>query len=199
MNPSDLDLLIPATADTPGLTHHWATVTATDPLRVRLDGDAAALPVTPVDLVGNLRSGDRVRVALDAGQVFLTGRLGGAAGTSIALDSLFVAGTPSGNPTVYRNYLGEVSIDGGWLMAAGTSPVTPAIAYNTGTTLLTLPAGFRPSKTLVFPSGAYGSIVQIVADVRVYPSGNVSVFANNGGSGTTSAVFALTGIRFRAA
>jgi len=41
-------------------TWTWATVASTDPLRVRLDGDDAPLLITPENLAGGLREGDRV-------------------------------------------------------------------------------------------------------------------------------------------
>lgn len=54
----DLDILLPgppAAVD----SWRWGTVTATGPLRVRLDGDGAALSVTP-DALGPVRVGGRV-------------------------------------------------------------------------------------------------------------------------------------------
>ena len=60
-----------------GSTQHWATVTQASPLRVRFDGDAAALLVTPINLVGTLTVGDRVRAELNTGQLYITNRLGG--------------------------------------------------------------------------------------------------------------------------
>lgn len=42
----------------------WATVTSTAPLRIRLDQEATALAVTPVNLAGELVVGDRVWVQM---------------------------------------------------------------------------------------------------------------------------------------
>lgn len=47
-------------------TYRFGTVTQTGPLRVRLDGDLAAVDSTPVDLVGDLHVGDRVWTQLHA-------------------------------------------------------------------------------------------------------------------------------------
>lgn len=58
----------------------WATVTALAPLRVRLDGEASALDVSPVDLVGGLVVGDRVRVTVHSGQSYVSHKLGGGSG-----------------------------------------------------------------------------------------------------------------------
>ena len=60
-----------------GSTQHWATVTQASPLRVRFDGDAAALLVTPINLVGTLTVGDRVRAELNNGQLYITDKLNG--------------------------------------------------------------------------------------------------------------------------
>lgn len=42
----------------------WATVTATSPLRVKLDGESTALAITPDKLVASLSINDRVWVQL---------------------------------------------------------------------------------------------------------------------------------------
>lgn len=42
----------------------WATVTATAPLRVKLDGETSALNITPDKLVSGLAVNDRVWVQL---------------------------------------------------------------------------------------------------------------------------------------
>ena len=54
----------------------WATVTQTSPLRVRLDGEATALSVTPDSLTGPLAVGARVWVQL-VGQGVVHGAMGG--------------------------------------------------------------------------------------------------------------------------
>lgn len=58
----NLSLLLPTLTDADAQV--WATVTALAPLRVKLDGDSAALPFTPDSLAGVLAVNDRVRVAL---------------------------------------------------------------------------------------------------------------------------------------
>ena len=57
----------------------WATVTSITPLRVRLDGDTAALPFTPDSIVdpAALIVNDRVRCEIDARRVIIHGRSGG--------------------------------------------------------------------------------------------------------------------------
>lgn len=77
LNPADLDLLVPTKPPAPTLWTSWATVTSASPLRVRLDGETVPLSATPVDLVGGLAVGNRVRVAVDKGQPYIVGRLGG--------------------------------------------------------------------------------------------------------------------------
>lgn len=117
---------------------------------------------------------------------------------SVTLSSLFINGTPAGAPTAYLDN-GWVQLDGGWQMAAGTSPVTPAISYNTSTIIFNLPTGYRPTKQQNFASSPFGSAAQVVPSVRVDTNGDVRVWVNNGGSGTTTAVMGLTAVRFRAA
>ena len=63
---------------------NWATVTALSPLRIRLDGDPSAIPVTPDSLVDprTLVVGDRVRVELtDANGLVVQGKAGGNSAT----------------------------------------------------------------------------------------------------------------------
>ena len=130
------------------------------------------------------------------GRLLIIGIIGGASFATLALSNLFQAGTPAQTPTAIRDG-GWVSLEGAWQMAAGTSPVTPEIAYNTTTTLFTLPAGWRPTKLLTFPSGAFGATAQMTADVRVATDGTVSVHVNNAGSGPTGGHFSLNAVRYR--
>lgn len=63
----------------PALSFKWATVTAVAPLRIRLDGDTNALPVTPDSLVkpANLAIGVRVWVQSYRKRVYVLGAAGG--------------------------------------------------------------------------------------------------------------------------
>lgn len=56
----------------------WGTITATSPLRIRLDGDTDPLPLTPDSLVDPLilEVGDRVRCEV-VGRVVIVGKSGG--------------------------------------------------------------------------------------------------------------------------
>ncbi len=173
----------------PGL--RWATVTQLEPLRIQFPGEPA-LPFEPVALC-RPAAGARVLVAQWQGRMCI---LGQSAFDTLPLSDLFVNGTPAQTPTAIRDG-GWVSLEGAWQMAAGTSPVTPAIAYGTTATLFTLPAGWRPAKLLTFPSGAFNSTVQMTADVRVATDGTVSVHVNNAGSGSTGAHLSLNAVRYR--
>lgn len=178
-----------------GTVDWWeGRVTSVSPLRVAVKG--VAPDSTPDDLVGGLTVGAAVWGMTIIGRMVILGRFGGHPYDTLALSSLFVNGTPAQAPTAIRDG-GWVSLEGAWLMAAGTSPVTPEIAYETTATLFTLPAGWRPAKLLTFPSGAFGSTVQMTADVRVTTDGTVSVHVNNAGSGSTSAHFSLNAVRYR--
>lgn len=57
----------------------WGTVTSVSPLRIRLDGDAAQLPITPDSLIDplTLTIADRVRVEIANNRVIIHGRSGG--------------------------------------------------------------------------------------------------------------------------
>ena len=64
------------------MTFKWATVTAVSPLRIKLDGDTAAIPATPDSLTdpATLVVDDRVRCELSDRRVVIVGRSGGDAG-----------------------------------------------------------------------------------------------------------------------
>lgn len=109
-----------------------------------------------------------------------------------------VAGTFTATPTAYQHD-GWVDLVGSFTVAAGTSPVTPAIPLNTATTLCVLPVGFRPDRQTEGTATPFGSVTQITCGVRISTAGVVEVFVNNAGSGTTTARFSLNGIRFRRA
>ena len=55
----------------------WATVTATGPLRIRRDGDADPLPITPDALVSGLVVGARVWCQRSGRAVIILGRNNG--------------------------------------------------------------------------------------------------------------------------
>lgn len=54
----------------------WAKVTSVSPLRIKLDGDTAALALTPDTLVNpaSLTVGDRVRVELSQRKAIIHGK-----------------------------------------------------------------------------------------------------------------------------
>lgn len=62
---NNLDLLLPDEGMPDA--HRWATVTDDSPLRIKLDGDSVALPVTPDTLVASLAIDDRVLVLMTSG------------------------------------------------------------------------------------------------------------------------------------
>ena len=130
------------------------------------------------------------------GRLLIIGIIGGAPFATLALSNLFQAGTPAQTPTAVRD--GRwVSLEGAWQMAAGTTPVTPAVSYNAATVLFQLPAGWRPLEQRTFPAGAYGAAVQMTADLQVQTGGLVYAYVNNSGTGSTTAHFHLGAVRFR--
>jgi len=80
----NLPLLVPKATPDPDAAC-WATVTQASPLRIRIDGESAALPFTPGSLVANLAVNDRVWIALATNadpsvksrRVVIIGRSGG--------------------------------------------------------------------------------------------------------------------------
>lgn len=73
----DLDFLLPDPDGDRADSWRWATVTQASPLRVRLDGDTTALPVTPDALVGGASVGRRVWVQIAGRRVIIHGVAGG--------------------------------------------------------------------------------------------------------------------------
>jgi len=80
----NLPLLVPKATPDPDAAC-WAVVTQASPLRIKIDGESAALPFTPVTLVANLAVNDRVWIALATNadpsvksrRVVILGRAGG--------------------------------------------------------------------------------------------------------------------------
>ena len=102
MKASDLELLLPDPAPEPLLVPRWGTVTQNGPLRIRLDGDTAALPVDPSSLVSGLEVGDRVFCLLAGRQLVVAGANG-------------FGGDPAG---VVKEFAGSVAPEG-WLLCQG--------------------------------------------------------------------------------
>lgn len=81
MNLDDLDLLIPQPVPAPEVSPRWGTITQLSPLRVKLDGDDTALPVTPASLVNvaQLTVNARVWTIMNGRQLVVCGVWGGVA------------------------------------------------------------------------------------------------------------------------
>lgn len=100
----------------------WASVTQAQPLRVLVDGDVEALPVSPVCLVGGVGVGSRVLVLFHGRRVIVLGAAGGG-------------GVPVG---VIVPFAGVV-VPYGWLACDGATydksafPVLAAVLGATGT------------------------------------------------------------------
>lgn len=61
---SKFDVLRPSTPPEQESPYRWATVTQASPLRIKIDGEAAELPITPVTLKSGLAVNDYVLVLL---------------------------------------------------------------------------------------------------------------------------------------
>lgn len=162
----DLDLLLP---DPPpaGDSWRWGTVTATSPLRVRLDGDGAALDVTPDSLVPISATGGRVLCQILGRRVIVHGgndRVDITSGLAMAASWTLVAG-------LGRRQSGHVSIQ---FLADKTT------AWVNGESVFTLPSGSRPLVDFGVgcEQGNGGTVGPAV--LLVQPSGQVLVFGQTG-------------------
>jgi hypothetical protein len=83
-------------------SYRWATVTSTDPLLIRLDGDTVPLPVTPDSLldITRLTAGDRVWVQLVGRRLVVLGKAGG-----LALPA------PPPEPGIWQDYSAQIISD----------------------------------------------------------------------------------------
>ncbi len=75
------DLLLPASVET--TTGRWATVTDDSPLRIKVDGDTAALGFAPDTLVADLEIDDRVWVQVYKRRLVIIGKSGGSSHLNI--------------------------------------------------------------------------------------------------------------------
>lgn len=90
---SNYDLLIPS-APPPSDRWTWATVTSASPFRIRLDGDAEALPSTPDTLFQGAAVGQRVWVQLTSHRVIVHAPAGGASAVPVGTVQMFASAVP---------------------------------------------------------------------------------------------------------
>jgi hypothetical protein len=146
----------------------WATVTQVSPLRIRLDGQASALPITPEDDVGGLAVDDRVRVHFHFGRAYVAFRAGGLilpAMTSLATASTLALRDGSGRlrvgtPSNSADAATKAYVDSGdalkgesvQLVNASTGVVSAHTAIAAATTI---------------PTAAYARVVELRAEVNL--------------------------------
>lgn len=137
-------------------TYRWATITDTDPLRVRLDGDADGLPITPSSLVdpAEMVPGDRVWVQMYGRRLLVVGKapetgthkprnLAPDPGLEDDLDIPLASTDGSGRAT----YIDRFSI----VMASGTYSATrDGLNARSGGLALKLSSNVSPSFVMVF-------------------------------------------------
>lgn len=160
----------PRPVDAPSF--RYATVTGTGPLRVRLDGEDAAVASTPTTLVP-VAVGDRVRVMLYHRQLEILGLVGGNSPWVTCESGPSVTGG-----TVRARREGDsVRLDGRLTKDAG---------WGHGHHAFTLPAGHRPAtaKFLLAEAGGGATTVPPVLRISVLPTG--LCYAQNAPAGTTS-------------
>lgn len=119
-----------------GTNLRWATVTDTDPLRIRYDGETNPSIVPPQNLAAGLNIGDRVRVAKQDGQAT-------------------IIGAPDGGRFPADQIVGVVDWEGLPFRIYGTGPmVLPSQRDTVMAEVVTFPAGlFTDSPTVVTASG----------------------------------------------
>lgn len=144
-------------------TTTWGTVTAISPLRVKLDGDAAAPAFTPASLVDPLllAVSDRVRLELYDGRMLIIGRSGGDP-IAAALAAISLRDNPIGT----YQARGDAVESGSWKLANGQQLVKadfPLAWAFYGTRFGAAPGSTFPLPLI--PPG--GSPVQARADVSV--------------------------------
>lgn len=140
MNIEDLDILLPVAPAEQTVKPRWGTVTQALPLRVRLDGDDAALPMTPASLVpdGTAKVGNRVWCVLNGRQLVVVGVWGGVSNelvTRVQLTSNFDTGGDVW--TVIPWGTAVLNDAGAWVSAAPTIVSTPAGCSRAKATLYT--------------------------------------------------------------
>lgn len=159
----DLDILLPGPTE-PADTWRWATVTATSPLRVRLDGDTAALSVTPDALVTGLVVGARVWCQIVGRRVVVHGPAGDTGWLPLPTEAGFE--TKAG--VVRYRRIGNLVRLGGLI-----GPTTGTLAASTTYTVATLPAGFRPAQAEWFTGG--NTTAQTPATIVITAAGAIQV------------------------
>ena len=124
-------------------TWTWATVTQASPLRIKVDGDTAALDATTGDLVGSLAVDDRVRVHLHADGIIVAGLQGGIqdnGGLLLTLSADVVEYSAGTSPRAYK--AGRVVTIAGAVKPANS---TAAANFDTGSVrICDVPSNMQP-------------------------------------------------------
>ena len=168
----------------PVSTYGWAEVTQTAPLRIKIDGQTAELPITPDTLEAGLSDGDRVWVQQFGRRVIVLGK-----GSSGGPPSGSWVDVPITDTTNFEEYdVGttdvfespQVRLVNGIVFFRGALEVETS-AYVDGTTwrpFANIPVGYRPGQA----SGNDGYIQQWVCPgdaanrwvLRVKPNGEAA-------------------------
>lgn len=179
-----LDMLIPQEPQAQD-SWTWATVTQQIPLKIRLDGEVAALAGTPETMVQGLEVGNRVWVQLYGRRAIIHGSTSsdtGGGSSVVGIDSgwhyLDYAKEPRLSVARYLDVSGSWSPGQYRRDASGTVYLAGLIGTAAaGTILFTLPVGFRPAYRCMFQ--CCGSNAQILIEVNsngavrtASPSGN---------------------------
>lgn len=181
-------------------THlRWATVTGTDPLRIRYDGETNPSIVTPQNLVAGLNVGDRVRVAKQNGQATIIGPANGHRAISDGRYALHVGddGAPrlwADTELVYdREYAAAPNLHITPFGTIGRSTLPPPISTR-GTISIPVNNTAGATTTVTFPSGMFSSApTPFVARASAGAAKYVPYTANITATGMTIGVYAGDG------
>lgn len=203
----NLPLLVPKATPDPDAAC-WATVMQASPLRIKIDGESAALPFTPVTLVSGLLVNDRVWIALATNadpsvksrRVVILGRAGGSGAAASRMGCHLRRNTAqaqlSGAASTAITWTTEIEDTNG-LWSAGT-PDTITIPFagiwaitfmtqwsgvlNTGRAFLTI---LTPTVTYRWPihgSGETFATMAVTVPLAAAETFTARVFQTSGGS-----------------
>lgn len=185
----DLEILLPARAGAPD-RWLWATVTAASPLRIRLDGDASELPITPDSLARHLVVDDRVLVAILSRRLTVIGRALGEArvppGDNLVINGRFRTnqrGAVSGATIALNAYFFDrwIALNNSaaytWTTGVQGQALTLGTAGNARAIRQTIErANIDPGyHTLSWEGGALGRVYNVGASAPSYAAGPITV------------------------
>jgi len=179
----------------------WATVTQIGPLRVKIDGDAAALLFAPESLVdvATLAVNDRVRVELSGTRILIHGSAGSSFYTRAQVDTAFYTKTQLNAGQLDSRYYTESEIDNLFKKSQqGQIPSTVVVGSGSASVAAdgTVTATGCSSVSLndIF-DGLGSEIYQLIADGDTSTSSIVTFRQRSGGSDISTSSHVYVGLQ----